>query len=100
MKAILLSLALVTPAFAATSETFEVDGQGCMHSATRASCVVTNKTQWDLMCNLTIATKTQAGTVFGETRKVLIPAKRFQLIKSESINSIVSASASGVCTAV
>jgi hypothetical protein len=100
MKAFLISLALVTPAFAVTPETFEVDSQGCMFSTTHASCIVTNKLQWDVTCSLSIETKTKAGTMIGNTRRVLIPAKRFQLIEAFSgeENPIISASASGICT--
>ena len=101
MKAFIISLALVTPAFAAMPETFEVNSKGCMFSATKASCVISNKHQWDMKCNLTVSAKTKLGSISKE-RKVLIPAQRFQTIEIESSeqNSIVDASASGICTIV
>lgn len=100
MKAFLISLALVTPAFAATPQTFEVDSQGCMFSNTRAMCVVTNKLQFDMNCEVSVLARTVGKQRVIVTRKVLIPAKHFETFEVSSIEDapIRSVSASGMCT--
>ena len=102
MKAFIISLALITPVFAATPQTFEIDSTGCMFSTTHASCVISNKHRWDVLCNLTISAKTLTGTKISNEPKVLIPAQRFQTIKILSIeqNPIIDVTAFGVCIIV
>ena len=102
MKAFIISLALVAPAFAAASESFEVNSKGCMFSATNASCVVANKHQWDMMCNMSMTVKTMTGAKINKDNKMLISAKRFQMIEAQSVeqNPIVDATIFAVCTIV
>lgn len=100
MKILIASLALVAsaPAFSDV-RTFEVDSQGCLFSGTHASCVVTNKLPFDTSCELSIQTKSDKGVRIGNTRRVMIPARRFAMIEAFAAegSSIKSVAASGVC---
>ncbi len=102
MKAILLSLALVAPAFAATTETYEVDSQQCMYTATRATCIVTNRLQWDVKCEVSVLARTVGKQRAITTRKMVIPAKRFETLEVASTEDapIRSVAVNGTCTVV
>ena len=101
MKVILISLLLVTPMLAA-SQTFEIDSEGCMFNESRATCVVTNKLEWDVKCNLTTSAITKNETTISKSSDIVIHAKSYQIVKVQNTkqNPILDLTVFGVCSVI